>query len=154
LEFKNEECPRGKTRSYKSSQGGCGYGLHNLEVATVKLTTAFSQKCPCPAGCDDEALHAAATALEDRPIGLDSCCDIPVVNDGLEMAQDAVGVITTGGKITAERGIGDTLYGKEKSINVPGSEELYPMSDVVNEHHTQIYWVPAGSTPPDSEVID
>ena len=28
------------------------------------------------------------------------------------------------------------------------------MSDVVNEHHTQINWVPAGSTPPDSEVID
>ena len=28
------------------------------------------------------------------------------------------------------------------------------MSDVVNEHHTQIYWVPTGSTPPDSEVID
>ena len=103
MEFKNEECPRGKTRSYKSSQGGCGYGLHNLEVATVKLTTTFSQKCPCPAGCDDETLHAAATALENRPIGLDSCCDIPVVCDGLEMAQDAVGVITTGGKITAER---------------------------------------------------
>ena len=96
------------------------------------MTAAFHGK-NCECGQHDEK-YVVATDVGDALVGLDSCCDIALVNNGLEVKEDAVGVKTSGGRITASRGIGYGLYRLERSINIAGSDELYPMADMIEEH--------------------